>query len=193
MFMQATRFTICTMVLWAAVVSGAQAADPVTQDVFYKIHDDPDDPNSTVTFTIMLCLKKAETDGNSIGWDITGIRFRQPGEIGSASAVWIDSDPNVPTGDGLWWVEHADPDDPQLGEFDLPPHLVGTAMAADPDDDDLEYDFEGVSYTPPAGGAPWDNTAGLNYGFTIEGESGGPGSSTDEPVEVEDDDDPPME
>jgi hypothetical protein len=178
---------------FVASVANAQLP-PEPMDVVYRIHDDPDDPNSAIVFTVMLSLEAEEVDENWIGWQITEIRFRQPGQNGDPDTIWIESDPDVPAHDGLWWVDHADRDDPQLDEFAEPPHLVGIAAAVDPNDADLKYDFEGVGYTPGSGGPPWDATAALDYKFTLDGQSSPLESGTDEPVGIaDDDDDPPAE
>ena len=167
-----------------------QSPPPATQDVVYKIHDDPNDPNSAIALTVKLFLTSEDYDRNWVGWEITEARFRQPNG-GEPDRIWIESDPNVPSQDGLWWIEHADRSDPQLSEFDDPPHLVGLAAAENPNNDDLEYDFQGASYTPPPGGPPWDPTGALGFEFTIDGQSTPFLDETDEPVEIGDEDDPP--
>ena len=176
------------MGLLASVSSATEP--PIKQDVVYKIHDDP---NSPITFTIWLSLEEAAVDGNSIGWEILKVRFRQIGEAGGPDTIWSVSDPNVPTPGGLWWVDHVDGGNPQLAEFDDPPHLTGVATSDDPSGTDLKYDFEGVSYTPPPSGLPWDPTAALDYELKLKGESTALESGDDEPVEIDADDDPPMQ
>lgn len=161
---------------------------PITQDVVYRIHADPDDANSAVTFAVWLKLEQADVDGDSAGWDITSIRFRLVGEGGQPDTLWTVSEPNVPTSDGLWWVTHADPEDPQLCEFATPPHLTGTAPANESSDPDLNYDFEAGNYTTPPGGDPWDVTTGLSYSFTQVGDEDPVEAGEDEPVEVAEDD-----
>jgi hypothetical protein len=186
------RHTVFVLMVLGFVASGASAQlPPEPMDVVYRIHDNPNDPDSAIVFTVMLSLEAQEADENSIGWQITEIRFRQPGQNGDPDTIWIESDPDVPTQDGLWWVDHADRENPQLDEFDEPPHLVGIAAAADPNATDLKYDFEGVGYTPGSGGPPWDVTAALDYKFKLDGQSSPLESGTDEPVEIDDDDDDP--
>ena len=149
--------------------------------------------DSAITFTVWLSLVEEDSDGDSIGWKIKNIRFRQPSTGGARDKRWIESAPNpsVPTQDGLWWIDHADGDSPQLSKFNDPPHLVGTATAVDPNDADLDYEFEGSTYS---GSPPWDPTAGLEYEFTLDGEPASFLDATDEPVEVVfDDDEPPAE
>jgi len=194
MFVRAICCAVGALFLSSLVVSAASAQippQPVSQTVVYRIHDDPNDPESAIVFTVMLLLELEAADGDSIGWEITKIQFRQPGQNGGADTIWIKPHPDVPTADGLWWVEHADRDNPQLKEFDEPPHLVGTAASQDPSGTDLEYGFEGVSYAPPPGGAPWDPTAALDYDFALVGAPAPLEGGTDEPVEVDDDDDEP--
>jgi hypothetical protein len=198
MFVQATRNAVLALVLSGFVFSAGDAAaevpgPPITQDVVYKMHSNPDDPNSPIIFTIWLSLEQADQDDDSVGWEVTEVRFRQIAEGSGADTIWMASDPNVPTSDGLWWVDHADRSNPQLAEFDVVPYMAGTAAAEDPNDPDLEYSFEGATYTPPGGGPPWDPTTALNYSFSVDGDPAPVQSDEDEPVEIDDDDDPPMQ
>ena len=160
-------------------------AVPDTQTVSFWIHDDPSDPESEVTFKIKLSLTEDDSDGNSIGWDVTSIEFRQIHDTGP-DTVWVESSPSVPSGDGLWWVTHADPDDPQRDEFVMPPNLSGTAAAQDPNDDDLDYDFEGVTYIPPppSGEPPGEVTAAMDHYFA---------AAIWPPIVIETGDDEPVE
>ena len=84
---------------------------------------------------------------------------------------------------GLWWIKHADPEDPVLSEFLLPPLLEGVAKAEDPGNDDLEYMVEGVTYDPPPGGPPFEPTAALDYQYALVGQKTPPEEGDDEPVE----------
>ena len=187
MFAQATRHTICALALLGLAVSAATADPPTKQEVVYKIHDDPNDPNSTVVFTVWLTLAPKARDGDSIGWEVEQIRFRQVGEGGGSDTTWTESNPAVTTADGRWWIEHADPDHPQLAEFDDPPRFQGAATADDPSDDDLEYDFQGVNN---ASIEPWNPTGWLDYEFALVGASEPLLSGTDDPVEVANEGDP---
>lgn len=159
------------------------SADPMTGDIEYLIHETPADPNSPVDFRIKLSLESSDQDGDEIGWDITSIEIR---EVGDPDAVWVDDDPIVPTEDGLWWVEHDDPNNPQNAEFTMPPRLQGTATAQQYAGDDLDYDFEGKTYTPPepSGEPPYQITAALDYTFTLVGDNTPIADGEDEPVEV---------
>jgi len=173
------------------VVLSVAAAPPEQQDVVFRIHDDPNDPNSDIVFTVWLELTPSALDGDSIGWDVKQIHFRRIGQGGGPDTLWTESDPNVPTGDGLWWVDHADADNPQLSEFEDLPQLQGVAPADDPNDKDLDYDFESDTY---AGTGLWPVTVELRYEFQVEGGPTPLEIGDDEPVGVgEDDDEPPVE
>jgi hypothetical protein len=86
----------------------------------------------------------------------------------------------------LWWVEHEDPRNPQYEEFVLPPLIEGLAYADDPNEDDLEFSFEGEVYTPPSPPeeAPYPVTGALAHEFTCYGELDPFEFGLDEPVEV---------
>lgn len=171
MSLRVAAHLVIGLVLLSLAGTSAYATDPLTQVVAYRIHEDPNDANSPIVFSVTLFLQEQQSNNNATGWKITGIRFRQPGQSGGADHVWEQSDPNVPTQSGLWWIVHGNRQVPQLAEFAMPPHLVGTATAQDPNQADLNYDFVGISYTPPPGGPPWNPTAALTYEFTPVGES----------------------
>ncbi|MCP5117621.1 MAG: hypothetical protein GY953_42905, partial [bacterium] len=76
----------------------------------------------------------------------------------------------VDTPDGLWWIEHADPEDPQLGEFDMPPLVSGAAAAQTEPEPDLDYAFEGVELQGP-GDSYFALAAALDLWFQEVGQS----------------------
>ena len=186
MFAKAMRHTICALAFLGLAVSAANADLPPDQDVVYKIHDDPNDPNSDVVFTVRLELTATARDGDSVGWEVELIHFRQVVE-GEPDPSWKEANPNIPAADGCWWIDHADGDNPQLAEFGDPPALIGTATAKDSNDDDLEYDFQGAG---TATVEPWDPTGWLDYEFTLVGAPGPLLSAADDPVEVDNEGDP---
>jgi len=159
---------------------------PPDRMITYTIHETPTDPESDVVFTIAMYLAAGDRDGDSVGWNIVYIDFLQP-DTGNPDTTWTEDSPYVDSADGLWWIDHADGTFPDVSEFDLPPLMVGTAAADDPNDDDLEFDFEGVTYTTPPGGDPYANNVALTYFLalaptpTVPIEEGG-----DEPVDVAD-------
>ena len=152
-----TRVVIAGLVaaMSLVVVSPAVAGGlPQDQTVYYYIHDNPTQATSNVVFVIRLDLTAVDSDANDVGWEITSVEFRQPLGRPALDTVWVETSPTVDSPDGLWWVEHSDAAFPALDEFTLPPNLVGLAIAQDPTDNNLDYDFKGVAYVPPPGGAP---------------------------------------
>ena len=179
------------MVLMSIIALGTLPAGtlalPDDHIVTLDIYDDPTDPNSKVVFTIELFLTAdSETSGElgtdgEVGWDITSIQLTQYEAAGDR--VWVENTPVVDTSDGLWWVYHANTKTPADDEFLMPPYTYGLALAQDPQDQDLAYEFEGKEYTgsnPPFG----NNTAAMVYRMAEE-EDGTPVESSegeDEPV-----------
>lgn len=197
MFVRRVCSAAVAMAMLTLIVANAGADVPLTKEVFYKIHEDPADPNSPIIFTVGLLLEEADTDGDAIGWKITEMLFRQPVAGMNGDRLWSVTDPTVSTADGLWWVEHPSANI-ELADFDLPPELDGVATAEDPNDVDLNYSLAGAPYSPPPGGAPWDPTAALEFEFTEDGEStpllatGSGDPVPNEPVEIDDEDDEPI-
>lgn len=177
--------TLHTVLIVGMVVgttyTAARAELPDDQIVEYRVHETPTNPESAVVFAVRLELRAVDSDANGVGWEITTAKFRQP------DTTWTEDSPYIDSPDGLWWVDHADPNAPEESEFVLPPLLVGTATADDPLDDDLDYDLEGVEYSPPPGEPPYENTGALDYSFTLAHEEDPLEEGDDEPVEVPDD------
>ncbi|RIK63271.1 MAG: hypothetical protein DCC65_16250 [Planctomycetota bacterium] len=140
----------------------AAFALPSDRSIFYNLREDPEDPESDVVFRIELILHAMSATGSTVKWRIDEAVFTQyDGQtvLGEFSKVL----PTVPGSDGLWWVTHANTEAPTLDEFDMPPHLTGTAERKSGSGADLAFDFEGVAYTPPPGGPPFDPTAGIDH------------------------------
>ncbi len=124
------------------LTSGTARADlPADRISEYSIRETPADPESDVIFVVTLELTAVDQDGDEIAWEIGKMTLTKPAPGGDT--IWVEDAPAPDTPDGYWWIEHADPADPQDIEFDWPPSLLGTVTAADPADDDLEYDFGG--------------------------------------------------
>ncbi|MEE9296951.1 MAG: hypothetical protein V3W34_18560 [Phycisphaerae bacterium] len=170
--------------------TAANAVLPDDQTVEYRIHETPTDPKSAVVFVVRLELTAEDSAGYEVGWEITTAQFRQPG---TPDTTWTEDYPYVDTTDGLWWVKHADPEAPEASEFVLPPWLLSTATADDPQDDDLDYDLEGVAYSlpPPPGEPPYENTAALDYSFTLAQQEILLVEGDDEPVDAPNGVEPP--
>jgi hypothetical protein len=182
------RKTLVAVVACAALVTGvASTASADTRYVDYLIREDPSDPESDVIYIFSLGIEEAETDGDWIGWQIDEVAIVRLDSLGEVDAYWTESAPYVPTSDGLWWVQHEDTENPKGKEFDVTPWLVGTALADDPNDDDMRYDFIGATYTgqgPQYGGS----VSGMAYVLAPEGEEEPEAEGHDEAAQVEDPD-----
>lgn len=169
-----------------ASFDGSQAVAAVSIDavkVEYRIHQTPSDPQSPVVFTIQMTLERQSTSSSQASWHAAVIEFRKKGTGGAADRVWVAYDVEADTTDGLWRVTHADVDQPVAAEFVLPPAYWGTADAVISTNPDLDFDFQGRPYTPPAGGAPYAVTAGMDWELdTAVGPEIPPGH--DDPVDV---------
>lgn len=166
---------------------GPPCTSPQTWTVRYWVHETPSDPNSPVTLKYELALCAVDGDCTATGWAVTSIEIRQVDLLGGPDRVWTQDDPNLPTADGLWWVSHANVDDPQSSEFVLPPALEGIATAADPNDADLHYTVAGVAETPPDPTA-YEVAAVLSHELVLVGDQQAISADAGVPVDV----DPPV-
>lgn len=149
----------------------AQQAGSAELSIRYNIRETPGDPSSAVIWTIDLALQEEQVDGNDVGWLIDSVTISQLNTTGQAENAWTEATPTVNSPDGLWWLAHADPQNPQRSEFAQPPLLESTATAQDPANADLDYYLEGLPYEPPPEGPPFEHTAALDYTFTLVGSS----------------------
>ncbi len=179
------------VVAFVGVICSDALAEDKELSVRYNVRETPGDPSSAVIWTIDLALQEKQVDGNDVGWLIDSITISQLNATGQVENTWTELTPTVNSPDGLWWVEHADPQDPKRTEFAQPPLVEGTAIAQDPPDADLDYYLEGVPYEPPPE-PPFEVTAALDYTFTLVGSSEPEGDGDDEPVELPPLDDPPV-
>ncbi|MCG8405966.1 MAG: hypothetical protein MI923_12290 [Phycisphaerales bacterium] len=162
--------------LLSAFTGKAQALPP-DQSLEYSIYD-----GNVLVFQFRLFLSSKESGSGEVGWNIDKAEFHQPGTNGGD---WVKDNPTVDTPDGLWWVDHADVQKPEISEFCLPPLLEGLATSEDPADDDLDYSLEGRSYTPPPEGKPFNITVALDYIFQRVGAAQPEESGDDEPAELD--------
>jgi len=166
--------------------------EQLVEAVSYNLHETPDDPNSPILWTIDLRLAENQMDGGSIGWLITRLTIKAFNDHGTLLDTWIDASPDLNTPDGLWWIEHADPQAPEIAEFVEPPYLEGAAAALNPAHANLEFAFAGLSYTPPPGGPPFETTGGLDYTLTLGGSTEPEAQGEAVEMEVIPTDDPPV-
>jgi hypothetical protein len=170
--------SIVAVIFWCGS-TGTALAD---QSIVYSIHETPADPNSPVVLKVTLTVTEDQQDGSSIGWRVVQARFES---MDVPVSTWTAADPPVDTIDGLWWIVHADPNNPATEEIVMPPAVSGTAAAEDPTDPDLEYAFDGLFYDVEQRGALYEVTGSLNFSFVLAGETAAFEEGGDEPVEVE--------
>ena len=181
------RIYLCALaVLFGSAVSTAQADSlPDDRTISYFVRENPSDPQSSVVFTIEMQISAQEEDDGFVGWEIESVRLIDNDNPISSQSEWIEYLPEVHTQDGLWWVEHDDPDSPKESEFDEPPLLSGTADA-EGTQADMDYSFEGAPYV---GGPQLYNgsVTSLTYAFTLVGEADPEEEGEDEPTEIDED------
>lgn len=158
----------------------------------YRMRETPTDPQSDLTFVVRLKLLASDQKGNDVGWEVTNFIIDQYDENGDVSDSWQDFVPFVDTADGLWWITHADANDPQPSEFAIPPIVSGTAPAAPGTTEDLDYSFNGDTYTapPPPGQPPYPDTVALTYQFVLAVSEETIGEEEEEPAESDGEQDP---
>ncbi len=172
--------------LWGTTWATAQAELPDDRIAEYYIRETPTNPESDVLYTVTLELTAVDQDGDEIAWEITEVTLTEAAQGNQGDTVWVDDAPDPDTPDGYWWVEHADPEDPQDAEFDLPPLLQGTADAEDPNDDDMDYDLEGAYCDSQCQQLFNGKVGALGYSFKLVNEKDPEVEGDDEPVEIED-------
>jgi len=173
--------SVCALLFF---VQSASALPP-DRHVYMAIHQNPDNPTSPVQYYFTLNITAVSQDGNDIGWAVTSFSITEKVTLGN-DIVWSLDDPFVDTVDGLWWVTHADPDNPVRSEFILPVHIADTALAEDPSNADLDFDVAGDTYTAPPEGAPYEVTAALDFSLrlsTTPAQDPPDDSGNDEPVD----------
>ena len=182
------RTNLLGAVTLALIPVAAANAVPNEQTISFEIYETPTDPDSDVVFAVELSLEFdnyfefGEGPNGSVGWEITNAKFILPDSGGDI--VWNEAYPDV----AIWWVSHADVHNPAIAEFVEPPLVSGTATPVDQNEDDLDYDFEGEVYSPPAppGEPPHEVTGSLTYTFQRALEPEPIEEADDEPVDVDD-------
>lgn len=163
------------------------------QTVQFNLRETPGNPLSNITHRVILGLFEDGRDGDNVGWEVAIATIHELDGNGDVAYRWSKGYPTVDTGDGLWWIEHADPDNPVMEEFVLPPRIYDTAGALDPGVSDLDFDIEGNTYNEPPGGPPFDTTGSLDSFLRLADTPPPPPKKdeSDEPVEVPDDPEEP--
>ena len=169
------RFAAVTCVLVLTGPTTNAGAAPPNYSVSYDLHEDPNDPESPVKFTVILDLEFASQEGETTYWEMVGAEFYQPGDVEDRS--WYDDFAAAPQ--ELWPVVHNDPENPLPEEFSDRPVIAGVAEALG-DYANLNYDFESSVYTTQA---PYVGAALVSYWLQVEGEPEPEVTADDEPAE----------
>ena len=172
--------SVLTVLLAFCGVVDARSPDRTIQ---FELHETIGQPFSDKDFLITMGLMKEQQDGDSIGWDVVVVTVREL-DNGNVVETWFTTNPTINTADNLWWIEHADPDNPANSEFLIPPLIEGTAGHVNPTEAALEFKFEGALYVAPPGGPPYDDTASLTTLLKEEGDPTPKKEEEDEPVEM---------
>ena len=178
--MSVSILTVCS--LYQAEVH-AIPPDFVAQ---FNLRETPGDPFSDITHRVIVGLFEDSRSGDNVAWEAAILTIHELDENGDVEYRWTKGYPTVDTTDGLWWIEHADPDNPVMEEFVLSPRIHGTALALDQGVSDLDFDIEGNVYAEPPGGPPFETTGSLDT-FLRLAESPPPApkkDESDEPVEM---------
>jgi hypothetical protein len=111
---------------------------PDTCFVSIHVYETRDDPETPEVVTFVLELKPDHQDGNEVAWGVDEVKVILRHDSGAQDdETFIDSSPTVATGDGLWTVEHDDPNAPTIEEFAQSPLISGHAVG--PSSKELDY------------------------------------------------------
>ena len=117
--------------------TGAAHALPGSMSITYTTFVNNQSNHRSPFFVYTFDVTPVQQDGDAIAWQITNMNILSvPSELSWSSV------PTVDTGDGLWWVTHADPNSPQAAEFVLP-HIYGTGVEDNEAASDVNYDLTG--------------------------------------------------
>jgi hypothetical protein len=153
--------------------------------VCYLIREIPDDATSSIEFAFALSLREQNRTGSDIGWSIVAADIRQAIDPHQCDRTWHTTSIDLTTPDGLWWVTHADADQPAISEFDMPPLIAGTADALGAHDD-LIYSIRGNE------GDHGINQVRLDYRFQLANNPEVEGEDDDDEGDIDDAPDGPV-
>ncbi len=139
--MKRTLLTLSVLLLSASPA----LATPADRVVNFTRFVDPESPATGARYIFSLEITCVDNDGDWNGWQVTQIWIaRMDGEV--VEAKWGEGDPEVDTLDGLWWIEHADAEEPETAEFTSPPRIAGVATPNNPANELMDYVLEGVAW-----------------------------------------------
>ena len=142
-----TLITAIAITLTTLTFAPAEAkADSTSNFVVNYVIRDSLDPKTDDKFVVSLELEEIDYDGNTTAWAIARATFREIHPDGTETTWRIDY-PDTDLPNDLWWVEHENPEIPNVSEFAAVPNLIGTATPTSPDNDYLQYEFRGDGLT----------------------------------------------
>lgn len=179
------RAPIVTLVAGIVCAAAAVRADlPADRTVDYILRLVPENETSAVVFTVELTVSAVAADGDTVGWAVVGAVFSETDSNGLVLRSWTDESPELGSGDGLWWVSHADGENPTAAEFVALPELAGTAPADDAQEPDLEYNLTTAEAAAPHATMFSGSVAAAGHRFKETGATAALIEGEDEPVEV---------
>ena len=182
-----TMTLLLAAVVCAAGSGIAQAALPADIDVVYYLRETPSNPESDILYRIGFELTAVSQDGDFVAWKIAELTIIELGVTALDDRVWVEVEPDLSAYEGVWWVEHANPEKPVVAEFADVPYFDGLATAEDPNDADMEYELK-AGYCDASCQAMYDGSVtAMNYRLRLEGEDDPEAEEEDfEPIEIED-------
>jgi hypothetical protein len=170
---------ICALAVFGSAAS--VSAIPPDQRIEIRFHSSPGDPNSAVEMTAVLYLTAESGSGSTVGWKINQAEFSRPN--GDGFDRWIKSNlTNLDSTDGLWWVHHHDPDDPDISEFSTLPAITGEASGTGHGQAALSFDLAPGEISSST--VTYAHAAYATFSFQVDDEEE-PVDGDDEPVEVD--------
>lgn len=174
------RNAVLSFVLLVALPSAAHALPP-DQIVTYSFREVPSDPLSVVLIRMELHLAAQDQSGGDVTWKITELHFVET----VSGKSWTESAPNLSD----WVVTHADPANLTATDFTDPPVLNGTAPADQNDSAELDYKLAPGTCDATCQSLYGGSVISVAYKF-VEGTRTIAEEEEEEPVEVDDVDDP---
>lgn len=174
------RNAVLSLAVLVALPAAAHALPP-DQIVTYSFREVPSDPLSDVLITMELHIAAQSLSGDDVTWEITELHFVET----ASGDSWTESAPNV----GDWVVTHTDPANPTATDFTDPPVLNGTAPGDHLGNADLDYKLAPGTCDATCQSLYGGSVISVAYKFA-EGTRTIAEEEEEEPVEVDDIDDP---
>ncbi len=174
------RNASCSLAVLVALPAAVHALPP-DQIVTYSFREVPSDPLSDVLIRMKLHIAAQSQSGDDVTWKITELHFVET----ASGDSWTESAPDV----GDWVLTHADPANLTATDFTDPPTLSGSASPDQVDSADLDYKFAPGTCDATCRSRYDRNVISVAYKFA-EGTRTIAEEEEEEPVEVDDEEDP---